>query len=194
MTDQISANFWDNGNLSGGNYWNAYKGPDANKDGISDKPYTIDAENVDNYPLMGSISSFNTSQGSEVNVISNSTISSFQYFAANKTIEMVLSSAELNQTEGFCRLTIPHNVMAPPYIISIDNSLTQYNVIYEDNDQSILYFDYEHSSLEVVIVPQFPSVTFLLILVLVTTVAALYCHQKLPNLGEERLGSENQIC
>jgi hypothetical protein len=43
-------NFWDNGKE--GNYWEDYNGTDANRDGIGDAPYVIDADNVDRYPLM----------------------------------------------------------------------------------------------------------------------------------------------
>jgi parallel beta-helix repeat protein len=55
-----SYNNWDNGYPSGGNYWSndavadAYHGVYQNLtggDGIRDKPYTIDANNKDNYPL-----------------------------------------------------------------------------------------------------------------------------------------------
>jgi nitrous oxidase accessory protein NosD len=42
--------FWDNG--LEGNYWDDYNGTDANRDGIGDTPYVIDADNVDHYPLM----------------------------------------------------------------------------------------------------------------------------------------------
>jgi hypothetical protein len=55
------ANVWDNGYPSGGNYWSDYTGVDmkigpyqneTGSDGIGDSPYTIDANNTDNYPLM----------------------------------------------------------------------------------------------------------------------------------------------
>jgi parallel beta-helix repeat protein len=48
----IPGNTWDNGYPSGGNYWSDYNGIDANQDGIGDTPLTIDANNIDNYPLM----------------------------------------------------------------------------------------------------------------------------------------------
>jgi parallel beta-helix repeat protein len=47
-----SANIWDDGYPSGGNYWSNYNGTDANHDGIGDTPYVIDANNTDHYPLM----------------------------------------------------------------------------------------------------------------------------------------------
>ena len=47
-----TGNVWDDGYPSGGNYWDNYTGVDSNHDGIGDTPYIIDADNVDNYPLM----------------------------------------------------------------------------------------------------------------------------------------------
>jgi parallel beta-helix repeat protein len=56
-----SANFWDDGYPSGGNYWSdcngtdLYRGPYQNETGsdrIGDTPYVIDANNIDRYPLM----------------------------------------------------------------------------------------------------------------------------------------------
>jgi parallel beta-helix repeat protein len=54
-----SANVWDDGYPSGGNYWSDYNGTDirsgqyqneTGSDGIGDKPYVIDANNKDRYP------------------------------------------------------------------------------------------------------------------------------------------------
>jgi parallel beta-helix repeat protein len=56
-----SANVWDDGYPSGGNFWSDYTGVDfyggqyqneTGSDGIGDTPYVIDANNQDNYPLM----------------------------------------------------------------------------------------------------------------------------------------------
>jgi parallel beta-helix repeat protein len=47
-------NFWDNGNQTGGNYWDDYTGSDEDQDGFGDDPYPIagNGNNFDNYPLM----------------------------------------------------------------------------------------------------------------------------------------------
>jgi parallel beta-helix repeat protein len=47
-----SANIWDDGYPSGGNYWSDYTDVDLNDDGIWDHPYVIDANNQDHYPLI----------------------------------------------------------------------------------------------------------------------------------------------
>ena len=70
-----STNIWDNG--IEGNYWKNYNGIDANQDGIGDAPYSLDENNKDNYPLMGTISDFTVSFQQEtyhIAIISNSTI------------------------------------------------------------------------------------------------------------------------
>ena len=46
-------NSWDNENK--GNYWDKYRGIDANGDGIGDTPYIISTEKTDRYPLISFI-------------------------------------------------------------------------------------------------------------------------------------------
>ncbi len=46
-------NIWDNGPVSGGNYWDDYEGEDTEGDGIGDSPYNIPSGPLkDRYPLM----------------------------------------------------------------------------------------------------------------------------------------------
>jgi len=64
VSSSQSANVWDNGYPSGGNYWSNCDGTDSHNgpyqnitgsDGIGDTPYVIDANNTDHYPLMNPV-------------------------------------------------------------------------------------------------------------------------------------------
>ena len=149
------ANFWDDGYPSGGNYWSDYTGVDSDYDGIGDSSHEIDADNRDNYPLMGMFSSFNTSVGYTVNIISNSTIEDFEYFELNNTIRIHVSNTSSTQAFGFCRVRIPKSLMAPPYTVTIDDGLIEVlyfnDKTYDNSTHRWIYFAYEHSTRKVII-------------------------------------------
>ena len=183
----ITSNVWDNGYPSGGNYWSdctgndTYSGPYQNEtgsDGLGDSLYVIDEYNVDRYPLMGPFNSFNTSIGYSVDVISNSTIEDFRYFESNSTIIMHVSNMTANQTVGFCRLTIPHELILPPYNITVNNTPVKYNTILENETLSIIYFSYQHSQIEIIIVPEYSSIIILLLTIVFATFAIILAKRK----------------
>jgi len=179
-------NAWDNGYPSGGNYWSNYTGVDLHSgqyqnetgsDGIGDVLHTIDERNQDNYPLMGMFSSFNTSLGKHVNVISNSTIEGFQYFESNSTIKIYVSNMTTNQTYGFCRICIPHALMNETYQVIIDDAEPYYvnYTLYDDGNNRWIYFSYQHSKLEIIIIPEFPAwASMLMILTMLTVTIVIY--------------------
>ena len=173
ILDWSAPNSWDN--RGEGNYWNDYSKMDHDHDGIGDTAYTMDSGNTDNYPLMGMFSSFNTSLGEYVNVISNSSIEDFEYFESNSTIKMYVSNMTGNQTHGFVRICIPHDLMAEPFNITIDGvNPTYWNYTLQDNGtHRWIYFAYEHSTLEIIIVPEFPQLIILPLFMTLTLLAAL---------------------
>jgi len=175
------ANFWDN-SLEG-NYWDNYTSVDSNYDGIGDSWHEIDQNNVDHYPLMGMFSSFNTSIGYHVNVISNSTVEDLHYFESNNTIKMHVTGLE---GIGFCRVCFPKLLFCPhclPHIaVVINDGLTPvlYDnyTLHENATHKWIYFAYEHSTHEIDIIPEFPSFLILPLFMITTLLAVIIYRRK----------------
>jgi parallel beta-helix repeat protein len=171
-------NLWNGSYSIAGNYWSDYNGTDSDFDGIGDTSYVIDANNQDYYPLMGMFSSFKSSLGYGVDAVSNSTIEDFEYSESNNTVTLHVSNMTVNQTNGFCRLTIPHGLLSPPYTITINGTQVSYTPIFENETLSIIYFSYQHSTLEIIIIPEFPSILILPLFMLATLLAVMVYRRK----------------
>lgn len=140
-----SVNFWDNG--VEGNYWSSHNGADENRDGISDEAYIIDEKNRDNYPLMAIFTQFNIIVNNKVyaiDIVSNSTISKFQYFhyPANRTAVLTF---QVNNTgeKGFCRISVPNTLIEPPHTVILDHNASLYGrIVHSNTTHNWLYFTY----------------------------------------------------
>lgn len=153
-----STNTWNNSYPSGGNYWSNYTGVDyysgpkqdqPGSDGIGDMPHVIDENNVDYYPLMGPFRSLKVFAEYALGTVSNSTIEGFQYNESSKTLTLYVSNKTSEQTRGFCRITIPHALIPPPYNVTVNNVSVQFTTIFENETLSIIYFTYEHSIVQI---------------------------------------------
>ena len=172
-------NVWDDGYPSGGNYWSDYTGVDANMDGIGDSFYEIDSNNIDHYPLMGMFSDFNATSEHHVQTICNSSISEFQF---NGTAICFNVTGE-DGTTGFCRICIPRALMNETYQVFVNGTEVQCNLLPCSNTtHSYLYFTYNLSTQEVIIILEFPMWTSMLLLLIVLTVSiAIYKRRLLKN-------------
>ncbi len=170
-----STNFWDNG--VEGNYWDNYTGFDSNADGIGESAHEIVPWNTDHHPLIGMAYILNTS-GPDMNVISNSTIEDFQYSQPDARIVIHVSNMTPHQSHGFCRLTIPHTLLSPPYNITINNSPVAHSTLFENATVSTVYFSYHHSSIEIVIIPEFSPLLVLPFFIIATLLTAIAFRKK----------------
>jgi parallel beta-helix repeat protein len=187
-----SINVWDDGYPSGGNYWKRYELVDE-KSGLNQNEFGSDGINdtglvrgegfvEDDYPLVGPFLTFDSGHYDgvtfNIDVVSNSTVEDFTYFESNSTVMLHVSNMTANQTRGFCRLAIPHELLSPPYTITVNGTQVSYTPIFENETLSIVYFSYEHSELEIVIIPEFPSFLILPVFMLTTLAAAVAWKRK----------------
>ena len=181
----LSTNTLDAGYPLGGNYLYDYNGTDlfsglfqneTGSDGIGDTPNVVDGSS-DNYPLMGMFSEFNVTSEYHVQTICNSSISDFQY---NGTAICFNVTGETDTT-GFCRICIPRALMNETYQVFVNGTEVQCNLLPCSNStHCYLYFTYNHSTQEVMIVPEFPTWTSMLLILIVLTVATAIYKRRLP--------------
>jgi parallel beta-helix repeat protein len=176
-----------------GNYWSDYTGTDllsgsyqneTGSDGIGDTAYIIDANNTDNYPLMGPFSDFTVTweeQLHHITTICNSTISNFNFNDAyNGSMKaLIFNVTGEDETAGFCRIRIPTTLINNAFTVYVDGVNTTYTLLPRSNaTHSYLYFTYEHSTKEVVIIPEFPSIIILLMIMILISVATILSKRK----------------
>jgi len=176
-------NTWDDGYPSGGNYWSDYEDKDqfsgiyqneTGSDGIGDTPYIIEefknVSNIDYHPLMGMFSDFNATSEHHVQTICNSTISDFQF---NGTAISFDVTGE-NGTTGFCRICVPTTFMNDAYKVFVNGTEVPHTLLPCSNStHSYLYFTYNHSTQEVIIIPEFPSAMIFPLFIIFTLVALM---------------------
>jgi len=170
---------WDMGYPNGGNYWSDYKGEDSNGDGIGDILYIIDANNTDNYPFMGMFSDFDATSEYHVQTICNSTISDFQFNGTAICFNVIGE----DETVGFCRICILTVLMNDTYKIFVNGTEVLHTLLPCSNStHNYLYFTYNHSTQEVVIIPEFPSFLIFPLLMIFTFIPVVYSKNKRQNI------------
>ena len=178
-----SINSWDNG--FEGNYWSDYNGTDlysgpyqnfTGGDGIGDASYLIDPNNTDHFPLMGAFSDFNVAQGVDVQIVSNSTVSDFQF---NGTA-ILFNVSGVNGTTGFCNVCVPTALLnGGTLTVLVNGTQVQYSLLpISNSSNSYLYFTYGHSTEQIIIAPEFPSFLILPLFIIATLLAVMIYRKK----------------
>ncbi len=181
-TDSI--NVWDDGYPSGGNYWSGYRGDDqlsgpfqneSGSDGIGDTAYTMDAINVDHYPLIApcAMSSFvanlsGSTRQINVEFISNSTVGNVQIDESAKTLGFNVSGE--TGTSGFSRITVPNIIVESfwngNYTLLMNGEPWPFTSS-SDTQNTYIYINYTHSEHQIImehqtiVVLEFPSNLFI---------------------------------
>jgi parallel beta-helix repeat protein len=131
-----SANVWDDGYPSGGNYWSDYFGVDIKSgpgqdlpgsDGIGDTPYVIDANNVDHYPLMSTygappLPTYTLTITTTVGGTTDPAPGTYSY-TANSTVQ-VTAIPEANYLFDYWELDGVNVGSANPYSVLMDKNHT----------------------------------------------------------------------
>ena len=177
--------------LSGPGGVDLYCGPYQNEtggDGISDVSYTIDADNEDRYPLMGLVNLFIDGWlevPGWISMVSNSTVSDL-YFNPDEGAFIKFSVTGEEGTIGYCKAVLPKEVLWAEnnqWTVLIDGEPVDPRIT-EDAGNTYLYFTYNHSTKTVEIqgtdaIPEFPSWTPMLLLLVVLTVASVIYKRRL---------------
>lgn len=175
---------WDNG--TEGNYWSDYTGLDDGSggriagDGIGDTD--LPHQEVDYYPLIipwGPIPVVWGNSTYPVKLLSNSTVSTFQFLQPNKKIGFDVTGPP--GIVGYCNVTIPKTLLRdnPWKVLLNTTDITTQTTITENETHTSLHFTYTHGTYKVQIigtwvVPEFPATTILpLFMILTLCVVAL---------------------
>ena len=158
-----------------GNFWDNYTGVDLNHDGIGDTAYMLDEVNTDNFPLMGMFSNFKATSEHNVQTICNSTISEFNHNGTAISFNVTGG----NGSAGFCRICIPTALLNETYQVFVNRTEVDYTLLPVSNStHSYLYFTYDHSTKEVVIIPELPSLILPSLFMLGTLLATVFYRRK----------------
>jgi hypothetical protein len=189
LLDHDSSVFW-NDSIEG-NYWSDGVQSDLNYDGISDTSYTVGKDNNDNFPLLGRLQCYDLLNNCDLTIISNSTVEDCSYFGSNNTIIIHVTNETSAQTSGFCRIRLSHALMdVAQVVVSIDNGLTEVlhfnHTLLDNGTDRWIYFAYEHSKHEIIIVPEFELKLILIVFSLIS-VTAIFQKTKMDSMDSARL-------
>lgn len=203
---------FDNGYPSGGNFWSDYNGTDQHSgnrqnengpDAIGDTAYNISFEQQDHYPLISPYHDFTETrngQAYDVEIISNSSI-------ANLTLAVWLSSPKpplqpgqqflmffvsgQTDTTGFCRVTIPRDLLNGTYTVLVDWNQVPVTEIAEPNSShAYLYFTYVQSEHTIAVVPEYANASMIIMITVSITITATMARKKRKNAARGPQESE----
>lgn len=155
LIDSVNV-MWDNG--AEGNYWSDHQTQDENGDGINDLSYSIDANNVDNYPLTEPWSSIRTfevvhdAETFQVTLLSNFTVGGFNFSSSLRQVSF--SATGPSGAVGLCNATIPKQLLSGlTWLVLVDGeNVTESALIVENSTYTTLFFTFSFSTRRIKII------------------------------------------
>ncbi len=126
---------------------------------------------------MGMFSVFNATSEHHVQTVCNSSISNFKF---NDTAIHFNVTGE-NGTVGFCRICIPTALMNDTFRVFVNGTEilpSPEPLRCSNSTYSYLYFNYSHSTQEIIIIPELPSLIILPMFMTATLLVALAYRRK----------------
>ena len=176
-----------------GNYWSDYYVEDTSPPyGIGDAPKTLDAQNIDYHPLLGTLEVFPVYEENiyAIEVISNSTIIRLDFY---KDIKQINISLNTKGSTDFCHVTIPKNLLDAPLpdtwrVFDSGTEIKEDLTISSNGSHSILYFKYDSTTIGILIqgttaISEFPSLLlplFSCLTIIIITIKILRSRQTTP--------------
>jgi len=146
---------------------------------------TLKDNNITSNLYFGMYSDFSVTHQEEtyyVTTTSNSTISEFQFNEAAKTISFNVTGVDY--TPSFCNVTVPNTLIQDlwqgNYTVLMDGEKPATTNNWTDGTNTYIYFAYFHSTHKVEIVPEFPTWTSILLILIVLTLAIAICKRRIP--------------
>jgi parallel beta-helix repeat protein len=152
---------WDDGYPSGGNYWSDYTGADSysgpyqnetGNDGIGDTPYVIDANNMDNYPLMKPwptrIVETTVEIAGENYTITIESNAAITYAVATKNA-LGFTTSSVTRTIGYINVTFPmvlNTTQIKVFIDGVELTPPPFPIIKSNGTHYFIYFEFAQST------------------------------------------------
>jgi len=114
---------------------------------------------------MGPLSNFDATLEYKIQIVCNVTISNFRF---NGTAIIFYVSGE-EGTAGLCRIRVPTSLVDSTYKVFVNAKEVPNTLLLCSNiTHSYLYFTYNHSTQEVIIIPEFPAMLTVLLFATLT--------------------------
>jgi len=135
--------------------------------------------------LMGMFSEFDwvslAAPEQRIQTICNSTISDLVY---NGTAISFNVTGE-DGIAGFCRISIPTILLNVTYKVFVNGTEVTYRLLpFSNETYTYLYFNYTHSTQEVIITPEFPSFLILPLFMMAVSLAVVVYRKKHARISE----------